>query len=112
MSDCIFCKVANGEIPAAVIKRTEKFVAFKDINPQAPTHFLVIPTYHVASLDQTKDGALLGDLLAAARDIAREVGIANKGYRVVINTNPDGGQTVFHLHAHVLGGRALQWPPG
>ncbi|HTR19460.1 MAG TPA: histidine triad nucleotide-binding protein [Gemmatimonadales bacterium] len=112
MSDCIFCKVANGEIPAAVVKRTDRFVAFKDINPQAPTHFLVIPTHHIASLDQTKDAALLGDLLSMARDVARDLGIATKGYRVVINTNPDGGQTVFHLHAHVLGGRALQWPPG
>jgi len=112
VNDCIFCKVASGAIPAAVLKQSDRFVAFRDINPQAPTHFLVIPTQHIASLDETRDSALLGDLLGVARDVARDLGIAAKGYRVVLNTNADGGQTVFHLHAHVLGGRALHWPPG
>ncbi len=112
MSDCIFCKVANGDISAQVVKRAEGMVAFRDINPQAPTHLLVVPTHHVASLNDVRDDALLGRLLGFARDAAREAGIAEKGYRVVVNTNPDAGQTVFHLHLHVLGGRAMRWPPG
>lgn len=109
---CIFCKIAAGEIPAAVVKKAEGMVAFKDLSPQAPTHVLVIPTTHVGSLNEAKDAALLGRLVAFARDVAQEAGIATKGYRVVLNTNPDGGQTVFHLHLHVLGGRAMHWPPG
>lgn len=109
---CIFCKVAAGEIPAAVVKRGDGLVAFKDINPQAPTHLLVIPRDHVASLNDVTDASLLGRLVAFARDAAREVGLAERGYRLVINTNADGGQTVFHLHVHVLGGRPMVWPPG
>ena len=97
---------------ADIVKRTDGFVAFRDINPQAPVHVLVIPTRHVGSLNDADDAALLGDLLRFARDLAGAEGIATRGYRVVINTNPDGGQTVFHLHAHVLGGRTLTWPPG
>lgn len=112
MSDCIFCKVVAGEIPAAVVKRDDGFLAFRDINPQAPTHLLVIPTHHVASLNEARDPKLLGELLAFARDLAQEAGIATRGYRVVLNTNPDGGQTVFHLHVHLLGGRPMTWPPG
>ena len=111
-ADCLFCKVARGEIPAGVVKRAGRLLAFRDINPQAPTHLLVIPTEHVASLDETGDGALLGELLLFARDVAREAGLSERGYRVVLNTNADGGQTVFHLHAHRLGGRAMRWPPG
>lgn len=111
-TDCIFCKVVSGAIPAAVVKRDKQFLAFKDINPQAPTHVLVIPIEHVASLDQAKDPALLGELLAFARTLAREAGIADRGYRVVVNTNADGGQTVYHLHLHLLGGRFMAWPPG
>jgi len=109
---CVFCRIAAGEVPAAIVKRGDGIVAFKDLNPQAPTHLLVIPTHHVASLNDAADARLLGDLLAFARDLAREVGIAERGYRVVVNTNPDGGQTVFHLHLHVLGGRPMLWPPG
>jgi histidine triad (HIT) family protein len=109
---CIFCKIAAGEIPAAVVKKGEGMVAFKDLSPQAPTHLLIIPTTHVGTLNEAKDSALLGKLVAFARDAAQEAGIATKGYRVVVNTNPDGGQTVFHLHLHVLGGRAMHWPPG
>ena len=111
MADCIFCKVANGEIPAQVVRRGDGMLAFRDINPQAPTHMLVIPTHHVASLDDARDDGLLGRLLGFARDLAREAGLT-RGYRVVVNTKPDGGQTVFHLHLHVLGGRPMQWPPG
>lgn len=112
MAGCIFCKVVAGEIPAAVVKRGDGMLAFKDINAQAPTHLLVIPTHHVASLNDTTEPRLLGNLLAFARDLAREIGIADAGYRVVVNTNPDGGQTVFHLHLHLLGGRPMTWPPG
>jgi len=112
MGECIFCRVASGDLAAQVIRRGDGMIAFRDINPQAPTHLLVVPTQHVASLNDVKDDALLGRLLAFARDAAREAGIAEKGYRVVVNTNPDAGQTVFHLHLHVLGGRAMRWPPG
>jgi len=111
-SGCIFCKIAAGEIPAEVVKRGDGMLAFKDLNPQAPTHLLIIPTTHVGSLNDAKDGTALGKLLAFARDVAQDSGVANRGYRVVVNTNPDGGQTVFHLHLHVLGGRAMHWPPG
>jgi len=112
VSDCLFCKIAAGEIPAEIVKRTDKFVAFRDISPQAPTHLLVIPTHHIASLNDAKDPQLVGALVAFARDVARDAGVAERGYRVVINTNPDGGQTVYHLHVHVVGGRVMQWPPG
>lgn len=108
----MFCKIVAGEIPANVVKRTDGMLAFKDLNPQAPTHVLIIPTIHVSSLNDAKDGKMLGELLGFAREVAKDAGIAAKGYRVVVNTNPDGGQTVFHLHLHVLGGRAMHWPPG
>jgi len=112
LAGCVFCRIAGGEIPATIVKRGDGMLAFRDLNPQAPTHLLVIPAHHVASLNDAKDPALLGRLLAFARDVARETGVADKGYRVVVNTNPDGGQTVFHLHLHLLGGRAMTWPPG
>src|SRR3989475_3977524 len=103
----VFRASAAGEIPAPIANRGAGMLAFTDLNPQAPTHLLVIPTHHVATLNETKDAALLGKLLGFARDLAREVGIAERGYRVVVNTNPDGGQTVFHLHLHLLGGRPM-----
>ncbi len=112
MAGCIFCKIAAGEIPATILKRADGMMAFQDLNPQAPTHLLVIPTDHLASLNDAKDPQLLGRLLGFARDLARDAGIAQRGYRVVVNTNPDGGQTVFHLHLHLLGGRPMTWPPG
>lgn len=112
LNSCVFCKIATGEIPATVVKRGDGMLAFKDLNAQAPTHVLVIPTTHVGTLNDAKDAATLGKLLTFARDVAQEAGIATKGYRVVVNTNPDGGQTVFHLHLHVLGGRLMKWPPG
>lgn len=112
MPDCVFCKVARGEIPAAVVKRSDRLIAFSDINPQAPTHLLVIPVEHITSLDEAHDAALLGEMLRFAAELARESAIAGPGYRVVVNTNANGGQTVPHLHLHVLGGRAMRWPPG
>ena len=113
MSDsCLFCRVIRGEIPATVVYRTPTVVAIRDIGPQAPTHVLVIPTEHVESLNDAGDGAFLGDLLLAARAVAEQERIDARGYRVVINTNAEAGQSVPHLHVHVLGGRAMTWPPG
>jgi histidine triad (HIT) family protein len=112
MSECIFCKIAAGEIPAKTIASDDRFVAFHDIDPKAPVHVLVIPRAHVASLDAAEDAALLGGLLAFVRRIARDLGVADRGYRTVLNTNRDGGQAVDHLHAHILGGRQMTWPPG
>src|SRR5947208_15030860 len=106
---CVFCKIAAGEIPATVVKRGDGMLAFRDQNPQAPTHVLVIPTHHVATLNDTKDAGLLGKLLGFARDLAREVGIAERGYRGVVTTNVDGEQTVDHLHIHLLGARPISW---
>jgi histidine triad (HIT) family protein len=112
VNSCVFCKIVGGEIPATIVKRGDGMLAFKDLNGQAPTHILVIPTTHVGTLNDAKDAPMLGRLLAFARDVAQDAGLATKGYRVVVNTNPDGGQTVFHLHLHVLGGRPMKWPPG
>jgi histidine triad (HIT) family protein len=110
--DCLFCKIAAGRIPSRQVATNEQFFAFHDVDPKAPTHVLVIPRRHVASLDAAEDRALLGALLAFVRQVARDLGIAETGYRTVINTNRDGGQSVDHLHAHVLGGRRMTWPPG
>lgn len=112
--DCIFCKIVAGVIPAAKLFEDERAVVFRDINAQAPTHALVIPRAHVASLDDAADSdeALLGHLLLVAARVAREEGLAESGYRTVINTGAHAGQTVFHIHVHVLGGRRLTWPPG
>jgi histidine triad (HIT) family protein len=112
--DCIFCKIASGAIPAAKIFEDERALAFRDINPHAPTHALVIPRAHIASLSEAgeDDEALLGHLLRVASRVARGEGHAEGGYRTVINTGPDAGQTVFHIHVHVLAGRTLTWPPG
>jgi histidine triad (HIT) family protein len=112
MGDCIFCRIAGGEIPAKVMRSDDRYLAFHDIDPKAPTHILVIPRRHVASLDAADDPAMLGGLLTFARAVAREAGIAETGYRTVINTNRHGGQAVDHLHVHVLGGRQMTWPPG
>lgn len=110
--DCLFCKIIARAIPATIVAEDDHCLAFRDINPQAPTHILVIPKEHVPSLNQMTDPALAGRVLAFARDLAVQEGIAERGYRVVINTNAEAGQTVFHLHAHLLGGRAQGWPPG
>ncbi|HVE78530.1 MAG TPA: histidine triad nucleotide-binding protein [Gemmatimonadaceae bacterium] len=111
---CLFCGIARREIPAALVDQGDDWVAFRDINPQAPTHILVIPKRHLPSLDQANEGdaALLGKLLLAGARIAAAEGVAASGYRTVINTNADAGQTVFHVHLHLLGGRHMAWPPG
>ncbi|MGD0547931.1 MAG: histidine triad nucleotide-binding protein [Terracidiphilus sp.] len=110
---CIFCKIVDGSIPSTAVYQDEQCYAFADLHPQAPVHILVVPREHSASLDDSVEGdrALLGHLLWAASRIACHKGLA-KGYRIVINTGEDGGQTVDHLHIHLLGGRALTWPPG
>lgn len=111
-TDCLFCRIARGEIPAARVAENDHCIAFRDIGPQAPMHVLVIPREHVSSLDQVTSASAAGELLLMAAQVARQEGMAESGYRVVLNTNADGGQTVYHLHAHVLGGRAMHWPPG
>ncbi len=111
-SSCLFCRIVAGEIPAKLVAETPDCVAFRDIDPKAPTHVLVIPRAHVASLADATDAALLGNMALLAARIAREEGIERSGYRTVINTNADAGQTVFHIHLHLLGGRRLSWPPG
>ena len=115
MADCLFCKVVAGEVPAKVVKRTDEAVAFRDVDPKAPTHVLVIPTRHIPAVrDATGPGSdlLVGRLLTFAAQVATELGLDAKGYRIVTNTGPDAGQSVDHLHFHVLGGRRLTWPPG
>lgn len=114
MSDCLFCKIGSGQIPAKVILQDDEVLAFDDINPQAPVHALVIPKRHVPALNDAGAGdpSLLGRLLETAALVARKKGIAESGYRVVVNQGRDGGQTVFHLHLHVMGGRHMTWPPG
>jgi histidine triad (HIT) family protein len=114
MPDCLFCKIAAGQIPAKLIHQDDDTVAFMDINPQAPTHLLVIPRRHIATLNDLTpaDDALVGKVYRTAAKLAAERGIAADGWRAVVNTNAGAGQTVFHVHVHVLGGRALTWPPG
>jgi len=110
--DCLFCRIVRKEIPAKLVAENEHCVAFRDINPQAPVHVLVIPKEHVPSLDDARDAAMLGRLSLMAAEIARTEGITDDGYRTVMNTNSAAGQTVFHVHLHLLGGRAMHWPPG
>jgi histidine triad (HIT) family protein len=114
MTDCLFCKLLAGQIPAAIVYEDERVVAFRDINPQAPTHVLVIPRRHIATLNDLgpDDDGLVGELVRRAAAVAREQGHAERGYRVVFNCNADAGQTVFHIHLHLVGGRKLGWPPG
>lgn len=109
---CLFCRIARKEIPATIVAENETMVAFRDINPQAPVHILVIPRSHVSSLNEANDAALIGNLSLFAAELAKREGVAESGYRTLINTNRDAGQTVFHVHLHLLGGRALGWPPG
>jgi histidine triad (HIT) family protein len=112
--DCLFCRIVAGEVPADTVYQDEHCLAFRDINPQAPVHVLVIPREHLESLDEAgrKDEAMLGHLLRVAARVANEQGLSESGYRTVINTGAGAGQSVFHLHVHVLGGRELSWPPG
>jgi histidine triad (HIT) family protein len=114
MSDCLFCKFVSGELQADVVYEDEHVLAFRDINPQAPMHVLIVPKRHIATLNDLKesDTDLLGRLYLAAKEVATGAGYAASGYRTVMNCNADAGQTVYHIHLHVLGGRVLAWPPG
>ena len=115
MADCIFCKIAAGEIPAKVVRKDADAVAFHDLNPQAPVHVLIIPVRHYGSLRDARGAegqGVLGRLMAFAAEVATDLGLDAKGYRVVTNHGSDGGQSVFHLHLHLLGGRRMGWPPG
>ena len=114
MSDCLFCKIINRQISGSIVYEDDQVLAFNDINPQAPTHVLVVPKKHIATLNDLHedDATLIGTLVQRGAAIAKERGIDAVGYRTVFNTNRDAGQTVFHIHLHVLGGRQLNWPPG
>lgn len=114
MTDCLFCKIAAGEIPAEKIYEDDHVVAFRDIAPKAPTHVLVIPRRHISTLNDLRpdDAELVGRMYLAAREVAHQEGIAGDGYRTVVNCNAGAGQTVFHIHLHLMGGRAMTWPPG
>ncbi|MBI2821399.1 MAG: histidine triad nucleotide-binding protein [Acidobacteria bacterium] len=114
MEECIFCKIVRGECPAKIVFEDSDTVAFRDIHPQAPTHILVVPRRHVASLHDCspRDEAMLGHALQVARDLAEEEGLKESGYRVVLNTGAGAGQSVLHLHFHLIGGRPMSWPPG
>ena len=112
MTDCLFCRMVSGEIKADTVYQDDRILAFRDINPQAPTHILVIPKQHIATVDDLDDPALAGELLVCAKNIASSEGLSPEGYRIVINCNANGGQEVYHLHLHVVGGRRMHWPPG
>ena len=114
MPDCLFCRIAAGEIPSTIVYEDAQMVAFKDITPQAPTHILVIPRRHISTLNDltAEDDGLVGEMTRRAAAIAKEQGLADRGYRVLFNCNADAGQTVFHIHMHLVGGRRLGWPPG
>lgn len=114
MTDCIFCKIASGDIPADKVYENEHVVAFRDLSPQAPHHLLIIPRKHIATLNDfsAEDALIFGEMGLAAKAVAQSLGVDENGYRVVVNCNGDGGQTVFHTHMHFLAGRGLTWPPG
>ncbi len=114
MTTCIFCKIAAGDIPAEIVYEDDQVLAFRDLNPQAPLHALVIPRKHIATLNDltAEDEAMVGRMYLAARQVAGEAGLATRGYRTVMNCNSEAGQSVYHIHLHVLGGRSMQWPPG
>lgn len=114
MSDCLFCKINNGDISAEILHQDDDVTVFKDVSPQAPVHFLVIPKKHITTINdlQSDDAALIGKMMLAAKNVAADLGIAESGFRTTMNCNSDGGQSVYHIHLHVLGGRQLNWPPG
>lgn len=114
LMDCIFCKIANKEVQSRIVFENERLVAFHDLFPAAPTHILVIPKQHYSTLNDVpaSDAALLGEMVSVAGQLAKEHDIAEDGFRVVMNCNPNGGQSVYHIHLHLLGGRKLTWPPG
>jgi histidine triad (HIT) family protein len=112
--DCLFCRIVDGGLPADIVYENDSLVAFRDINPKAPTHILLIPRRHVATMNDLQDGdeSLVGDLFITAARIAADEGLADDGYRVVMNCNEAAGQSVFHIHLHLMGGRTMTWPPG
>ena len=114
MNDCLFCKMISGEIPCDIVYEDESVFAFRDIDPKAPTHILLIPRKHIRSINELGESErnLAGELLLTAKKIAKDEGIDKSGFRTIFNTNSDGGQTVFHIHMHILGGRKMAWPPG
>ncbi len=114
MSDCLFCKIESGDIPSDTIFKNDNVIAFRDVAPQAPTHILIIPRKHISTTNDltTEDQALVGEIMIVAKDIAKQEGLSESGYRLVFNCNQDGGQAVYHIHLHLLGGRKLGWPPG
>jgi histidine triad (HIT) family protein len=114
MADCLFCKIIARQIPASIVYEDDRVLAFNDINPQGPTHVLVVPKRHIATLNELAagDDAIVGEMVRRAAAIAKERGIDAGGFRAVFNTNKDAGQTVFHIHLHLIGGRSLAWPPG
>ncbi len=114
MSDCLFCKMVSGEIKPDIVYEDNAVIAFRDVNPQAPVHVLVIPREHISTLNelQPEHSELVGKLFQAARQVAQQEGISDRGYRTVMNCNAEAGQTVFHIHLHLLGGRVMGWPPG
>ncbi len=114
MTECLFCRIIAGAVPATVVHRDQHFTAFRDIRPQAPTHMLIVPNAHLTSTNDMTDEhvALMGRIVQLAAELARQEGIAAGGYRLVVNTGPDAGQSVGHFHLHLLGGRRLGWPPG
>jgi histidine triad (HIT) family protein len=114
MKECPFCKMVSGEIKPSLVLQDEQLIAFRDINPQASTHILVVPRKHISTLNDLApaDAGVIANMVLAAREIAKQEGIASSGYRLVMNCNPGGGQTVFHIHLHLLGGRTMKWPPG
>lgn len=114
MTDCLFCKIRDGEIPCEKVFETDDVVAFRDVNPQAPTHILIVPKKHIATVNDlgNNDVAVVGNMMMVARDIAKQENLDEDGYRLVMNCNAGAGQTVFHIHMHLLGGRSMTWPPG
>ena len=114
MTDCLFCKIRDGEIPCDIIFENEDVLAFNDVNPQAPLHVLIIPRNHISTLNDLAAGdeSIMGKLFTAAKTIAAQKGVSDDGYRLVVNCNEKAGQTVFHIHMHLLGGRTMNWPPG
>ena len=114
MSDCLFCKILDGEIPCDKVYENDQVIAFRDVNPQAPTHILVIPRKHISTVNDltADDKKIVGEMMLAAQQIAKQEGIEEIGYRLIMNCNEGAGQTVFHIHLHILGGRRMNWPPG
>ncbi len=112
MSDCIFCKIANNEIKADKVYEDNEIIAFNDINPKAPVHILIVPKKHIPTLNDLEDFSIIGKMFEVAVKLAKEKNIAKEGYRTVINCNSAGGQAVYHIHLHLLGGRTMEWPPG